>query len=260
MARRTIRGSRGILTGASSGIGRALAAELVREGARLVVVARRSEHLERLAAELAEAPGQLEIVTGDVTLPDTRTAVVERAQRDFGGLDLLINNAGIGAMGPFVEATPERLRQVMEVNFFAAAEMTRLAVPLLKAGNRPMVVNVSSVLGHRGVPGCAEYCASKFAVQGLSESLRAEFAPLGIDLLVVSPARTQTEVFDVAIDAKGRPWPRLRGWPPERVARAITRAMRKGKHEIVTSAGGKMLVWGSRMFPGLVDRVLGRYA
>ena len=124
MARRTIRGSRGILTGASSGIGRALAAELVREGARLVVVARRSEHLERLAAELTEAPGQLEIVTGDVTLPDTRTAVVERAQTDFGGLDLLINNAGIGAMGPFVEATPERLRRVMEINFFAAAEMT----------------------------------------------------------------------------------------------------------------------------------------
>jgi short-subunit dehydrogenase len=258
MARRSIRLLRGILTGASSGIGRALAVELVREGARLVVVARRSEHLELLAAELAQAPGQLEIVAGDVTSPEVRSAALDRAQSALGGLDLLINNAGIGAMGPFVDATPERLRQVMEVNFFAAAEMTRRAVPLLKAGQRPIVVNVSSVLGHRGVPGCAEYCASKFAMHGLSESLRAEFAPLGIDLLVVSPARTQTEFFDAAIDAEGRPWPALRGWPPERVARTIARAIRKGKHEIVISPGGKMLVWASRLFPGIVDRVLAR--
>ncbi|MEX0676589.1 MAG: SDR family NAD(P)-dependent oxidoreductase [Pirellulales bacterium] len=259
MARRTIRGSRGILTGASSGIGRALAVELVRAGARLVVVARRREHLEKLAGEMAQAPGRLEIVAGDVTSGEVRSAAIERAQAAFGGLDLLVNNAGIGAMGRFDEAAPERLRQVMEVNFFAAAEMTRLAVPLLKVGNRPMVVNVSSVLGHRGVPGCAEYCASKFAVQGLSESLRAEFARLSIDLLVVSPARTQTEFFEKAIDDEGRPWPMLRGMSSEAVARRIVRAIRKGKHEIVISAGGKMLVWASRLFPGVVDRVLGRY-
>ena len=259
MARRTIRGLRGILTGASSGIGRALAIELVREGARMVVVARRSEHLDLLAAELAQAPGQLEIVSGDVTSAEVRSAALERAQAVFGGLDLLVNNAGIGAMGRFADAAPERLRQVMEVNFFAAAEMTRRAVPLLKAGQRPIVVNVSSVLGHRGVPGCAEYCASKFAMHGLSESLRAEFAPLGIDLLVVSPARTETEFFDRAIDAEGRPWPALRGWPAERVAHTIARAIRNGKHEIVISAGGKMLVWASRLFPGIVDRVLARY-
>jgi short-subunit dehydrogenase len=259
MARRTIQDSRGILTGASSGIGRALAVELVRDGARLVVVARRSEHLQALATELAQAPGQLEIVAGDVTSPETRSAALQRAHAAFGGLDLLINNAGIGAMGRFVEATPERLRQVMEVNFFAAAEMTRQAVPLLQAGQRPIVVNVSSVLGHRGIPGCAEYCASKFAMHGLSEALRAEFTPLGIDLLIVSPARTQTEFFDVAIDAEGRPWPALQGWPSERVARQIARAIRKGKHEIVISPGGKSLVWASRLFPGIVDRVLARY-
>jgi len=259
MARRTIRGLRGILTGASSGIGRALAVELVREGARLVVVARRTEQLEKLASELAAAPGQVEPVAGDITSPEVRSALLERAQTEFGGLDLLINNAGTGAMGRFVEAAPERLRKVMEVNFFAAAELTRQAVPLLKAGQRPIVVNVSSVLGHRGVPGCAEYCASKFAMHGLSESLRAEFTQLGIDLLVVSPARTETEFFDVAIDAEGRPWPGLHGWPADRVARQIALAIRKGKHEIVISPGGKALVWSSRLFPGIVDRVLARY-
>lgn len=258
MARRTISGLRGILTGASSGIGRALAVELAGAGARLVVVARRSEQLERLAAELAQAPGQLECVAGDITQANVRAAALERAQDVFGGLDLLINNAGIGAMGRFVDAAPERLRQVMEVNFFAAAELTRLAVPVLHAGRQPMVVNVSSVLGHRGVPGCAEYCASKFAMQGLSEALRAELTPRGIDLLVVSPARTETEFFDRAIDADGRPWPGIGGWPAERVARKIMSAIRKGKHQLIVSGGGKLLVWSSRLFPGIVDRVLAR--
>ena len=92
----------------------------------------------------------------------------------YGGLDLLVNNAGIGAQGRFAEADPARLRQIMEVNFFAPAEMTRAALPLLKQGRRPMIVNIGSILGHRGIPGTSEYCASKFAVQGFSESLRAE--------------------------------------------------------------------------------------
>lgn len=259
MARRTIQGLRGILTGASSGIGRALAVELVQAGARLVVVARRRENLDALAVELSQAPGTLEIVAGDVTTNDVRSAALARAEAAFGGLDMLVNNAGIGAMGRFVEAAPERLRKVMEVNFFAAAEFTRQAVPRLRAGTKPIVVNVSSVLGHRGVPGCAEYCASKFAMQGFSESLRSELTPLGIDVLVVSPARTETEFFDRALDADGRPWPGLGGWPSERVARKIVRAIRRGQHQLVVSAGGKALVWGSRIAPGLLDRILARY-
>ncbi len=132
MARRTIEGCRGILTGASSGIGRALAVELVRGGAKLVVVARRPERLAELAASLADAPGRIETLEGDVTDAATRGAAVERAQTAFGGLDLLVNNAGIGAMGPFAEADEARLRKLMEVNFFAPAEMIRLALPLLR--------------------------------------------------------------------------------------------------------------------------------
>src|SRR5689334_10308858 len=114
MARRNLGDCRGLLTGASSGIGRALAIELVQAGARLVVVARRPERLQELATQLKGAPGRLEIVAGDVTDPALRTEALRRAQQAFGGLDLLINNAGIGAMGPFMEAAPERLRQVLE--------------------------------------------------------------------------------------------------------------------------------------------------
>jgi short-subunit dehydrogenase len=258
MARRAIDGCRGILSGASSGIGRALAAELVRAGTKLVVVARRAERLEQLRAELAGARGSVEPVAGDITAPQTRAAAIERARQAFGGLDLLVNNAGTGAMGDFAEASPERLRQVMELNFFAAAELTRAALPLLSAGKHPIVVNVSSVLGHRGVPGYSEYCASKFALQGFSESLRAELAPRGIDVLVVSPGRTETEFFESAIDADGRPWAGLPTMSADAVARRIVRAIGKGKHEIVISPGGKLLVWASRWFPSLMDRIVSR--
>jgi short-subunit dehydrogenase len=259
LATRAIAGCRGILTGASSGIGRALASQLVREGARLLVLARRPEKLRELAIELTGSPGQLEILSGDVTRGEVRQAAIDRAAATFGGLDLVINNAGIGAMGRFADATDERLRQVMEVNFFAPAELTRSALPLLKAGNRPMVVNISSVLGHRGVPFCAEYCASKFALQGLSESLRAELASLGIDVLVVSPARTRTEFFEQAINAPETRWPGMRGAPPEVVARRTVAAIRRGRHEIVISAGGKLLVWMNRLCPRGLDAILARY-
>src|SRR5262245_50103197 len=128
MARRPIAGARALLTGASSGIGRALAVALVREGANVLAVARRAERLHALAAELAHAPGRIETLAGDVTQPETRTAALTQVRAAFGGLDLLVNNAGMGAMGPFVAAPPERLRQIMELNFFAVAELTREAI------------------------------------------------------------------------------------------------------------------------------------
>ena len=259
MAKRSIQGSRGIVTGASSGIGRAMAAELARRGANLVLVARRREKLEELAAELRGSPGRIEIVVGDVTQPALREQAVEWAQASFGGLDLLVNNAGIGALGRFEDARPDRLRRIMEVNFFAAAEMIRAALPLLKLGKRPIVVNVGSVLGHRAIPHVSEYCASKFALRGLSESLRAEFARLGIDLLLVSPGTTETDFFDNAIERGDYPWPQQRGVPAALVARRTVRAIERGRHEILVNPRGKLLVWLNRLFPSLVDRFLARY-
>ncbi len=258
MARRTIEGCRGILTGASSGIGRALATQLVRSGARLVVVSRRAERLDELAASLNDAQGQLITLAGDVTYAEVRLAAVQRAERTFGGLDLLVNNAGSGAMGRFDQAAPDRLRHIMEVNFFAPAEMIRVALPLLERGNRPMVVNVDSVLAHRGVPGCSEYCASKFALRGLSESIRAEVAALGIDVLSVSPARTETEFFENVINPHETRWPVIRGMPADAVARRVVKAIRRGRHEIVISASGKLLVWANRLMPRVLDFALAR--
>jgi short-subunit dehydrogenase len=259
MPSRSIAGCRALLTGGSSGIGRALAKQLVGGGAQVLIVARRSEPLAELAAGLADAPGRLEVLTGDITSSDVRQAALERMSQIFGGMDLLINNAGIGAAGPFSDATPDRLRRVMETNFFAAVELVRLSLPLLKAGKRPMIVNVGSILGHRGIPGSSEYCASKFALQGFSEALRAELAPGGIDVLVVSPGTTQTEFFVRSMDAAQNRRPDRRGMAPSVVAQRTVAAIRRGKHEIVIGASGKLLVWANRLFPRLLDAILSRY-
>ncbi len=260
MTRRIIHSSRVLITGASSGIGRALAIELARQGARLVLNARRLDRLQAVADESQTAGGQVALAVGDVTRADDRAAALAAAERRFGGLDVLVNNAGVSAWGRFEQAAPERLRQIMEVNFFALAEMTRAALPLLARGQNPLVVNIASILGHRGIPLQSEYCASKFAVRGFSEALRAELAKQHIDLLVVSPGSTESEFFDHLIEKAGEmPWRTQPKTPAAVVAQKIVRAIELGRHEIVPSRRGKLLVWLNRLAPRLVDRWMERY-
>ena len=123
-----------------------------------------------------------------------------------------------------------------------------------------MIVNVSSVLGHRAVPKKSEYCASKFALHGLSDAVRAELVSWGIDLLVVSPSTTQSEFFDNVLEDRGHlPWRAAGAMSAERVARQMARAIRSGRHEIILSPGGKMLVWLDRLSPPLVNRLVARW-
>ena len=264
MAQRPITAARTILTGASSGIGRELALELARGGARVIVTARREDRLqELLEAMRKENPqGEFDALPGDITKSALRARLVQEAEQRWGGLDLLINNAGAGALGPFADADEARLRWVMEVNFFAPAELTREALPLLRKGARPMVVNFGSVLGHRAVPQKSEYSAAKFALHGLSDALRTEFHALGIDVLLVSPSTTRTEFFDSAQGENASEARRAAasGVSPQTVARQTIRAIRRGRREIILTFGGKMLVWLDRLCPWLMDRVLMRWA
>jgi len=261
MARRTIGGLRAIVTGASSGIGRALVIELIRQGASVVALARRAERLQELQSLVADT-SRYRWVVGDVTRRGDRATALALANGEFGGLDALVNNAGVGALGRFDQADEARLRQIFEVNFFAPAEFTREALPLLTAGQRPIVVNVGSVLGHRAVPSKSEYCASKFALRGLSDALRIELAQVGIDVLLVSPSTTQSEFFEVAHSAGqerhgGRSL--QRGMPAETVARRTVAAMRAGRREVILSAGGRLLVWLDRLCPPLADWLIARW-
>ena len=260
MARRDIQGSRAIVTGASSGIGRELALELARQGARQVLTARREERLRQLVAEITARGQEAHYIPGDIADADVRGHVIAASQEHYGGIDILVNNAGLGGIGPFAAATPERLRRIMEVNFFAPAELIRSALPLLQKGTHPIIVNVCSVLGHRAVPSKSEYCASKFALHGFSDALRAELGQVGIDLLLVNPSTTQTEFFDNVIDKQGDLWwSEWAATPAKVVARKTLRAIRRGKHEIILTIGGKLLVWFDRLAPGLTNRLVERF-
>jgi short-subunit dehydrogenase len=257
--RRQIAGSRMLITGASQGIGRALALEAARQRAKVLATARHVEMLHELSEE-ARADGlAIETLRADVTSADDRKAMADGMTRLFGGLDILVNNAGIGATGHFAEATEDRLRQIFEVNFFGLAELTRICLPLLKNGTRPAIVNVSSFVAKRGMPGRSEYSASKFAVQGLSEALRAELAVLRIDVIIINPGLTQTNFSTNMLERKSRlKVDHMRGMTAEQVADAMLRAIANGKNEVTFTAQGKLFVFVSRFFPRLVDRIAAR--
>lgn len=262
MARHEIKNSRVIITGASSGIGRALALQMARGGSRLVVTARREELLKTLVTEISSFGGTATYVVGDITQPETRSQVIQRAQDAYGGLDILINNAGKGATGLFELNSPERLTRLLDLNVISLVEMTRLAIPLLKeSAPGSLLVNISSVVGLRGVSHYSEYCACKFAVRGFSESLRTELYRYGIDVTVVCPGSTDTAFFTDYLENTGEPnWPHHHRVSPEYVAAQIIRAIRKGKREIIPFFLGKVMNWMNKFCPGFLDRAMTWYS
>lgn len=261
--RRKLSGSRIAVTGASGGIGLALAEELARRGAKLVLNARSEDKLRDLAARLIGDGAEVELAAGDVSDPTVRERILVAARERFGGLDILINNAGIGTFGRFAESDAARLRRVMEVDFFAAVELTRAAIPLLRTGVKPAVVNVASILAHRGIPYGTEYCSAKFALRGFSEAVRPELNKLGIDVLLVSPGTTDTGFFNNVLKMDVElPWRKkghAKGVTPQHVARAAAKAIERNTTEIIPSLGGALMVLANRWAPRLVDRVLKRY-
>ncbi|MFK7736502.1 MAG: SDR family NAD(P)-dependent oxidoreductase [Pirellulaceae bacterium] len=261
MAKRSFAGKRVLLTGASSGIGWYLASELVRAGAYVVMTSRREERLRELRLAFGNPMKRLIAVPGDIADAEHRRNFVNRAVSELGGIDMLINNAGIGAIGPFDQANPDRMRRIFEVDFFAATELTRLALPHLKYGKQPAVCNVNSVLGHRAAPGKSEYCAAKFALRGWSESLRIELRPRNIDVISVSPSTTRSEFFDSLIDTvKGSDSKSVGSQSSEKVARQVMTALRKRKRDMILSPAGKALVWLNRLAPNVTDGLMLRYA
>ena len=260
MARRRLRDKRIMLTGASSGIGRCLARQLAMAGTQLVITARRGDRLDALQREIAGDGFTCHTVAGDLTQAEIRQKLLETCLQKLGGVDCLINNAGIGAMGRFDSASDNRMRQIFELNFFAMAELVRLFLPALKKGNDPLIVNIGSILGHRAAPRKSEYSASKFAIHGFSDALRAELAAIPVGVLLVSPGTINSQFFDSAIeDTTGKKWVRSSAMQPEYVAQKIIAAMVRRKHELILPTSGKALVWLDRLCPTLANRIVARF-
>jgi short-subunit dehydrogenase len=256
---RDLHSRRIVITGSSGGIGQALAEAAARRGARLVLAARSADRLQAVADRLASQGAEVLAVPADVTSDADRRRVIQAAVDRFGGLDILINNAGVGSFGHFAESSEAVLRQVMEVNFFAPAELIRLAVPHLQRGAQPAVVNVSSMCGRRGLPAWPEYSASKFALCGLTEALRAEMVRFDIDVLLIVPGLTRSDYFSHMLRNDGRMKIRVdKGMRPEDVAAGILKALVKNRNETVLGWEARWILRVNRFLPRLVDRLMAR--
>ncbi|MCS6816676.1 MAG: SDR family NAD(P)-dependent oxidoreductase [Blastocatellia bacterium] len=237
-----------IITGASSGIGEATARRLAREGAVVVLAARRRERLERLAEEIAASGGHALAIPTDITVEADRRRLVERTMETYGRVDALVNNAGYGQRGP-IECVPiEAIRQNFETNLFALIALTQLVIPILRTQGRGRIVNVSSVAGRIARPFSAVYDATKHALEAISDGLRGELAPFGIHVIVIEPGFIQTEFLHVANEVSrsalershpyapfladlDRRYERWRRWAgrPEDVAAVIMRALTEAR-------------------------------
>jgi short-subunit dehydrogenase len=246
MPTRELHDLRILITGASSGIGRALAEAVLAHGARVIVMARRGQVLDDWCAARPNLAERIATFAGDVTRAEDRAGVLRLAVDRWGGLD--------------ADSDPAILRRVFEINFFAAVELTRAALPLLRAGKSPLIVNIGSILGHRATPQNSEYCASKFALRGWCESVRPELRRAGIDLLLVSPGTTESDFYaNTLSQQKSPPWRSPTAVSATEVARQIVRAMERGSNEVIPSWRGMGLVWANRLIPSVVERFMRKW-
>ncbi len=256
---RTLRGKAVLLTGGSRGIGRCLADLLAREGTRLAVVARGQVELDQAVHELRRIKPEVHAIAGDLTSASDRERIVATAVDKLGGLDVLVNNAGTCSFGEFSTSNEDVLRQIMEINFFVPAEMVRLCLPYLaKSSGQPAIVNVASVCGRCGVPSFSEHSGSKFALVGLTEALRVEFARFGVDVLLVIPGLARVDDFEKhLLRNEGRifvDWQKVQS--PETVAHGIVRALRRNWKETVVGWLALQIHRLSRVWPSLLESIM----
>ena len=248
------------MTGASSGIGEAVARVLAAEGYRVALLARRRARLDAVAAELQPcAEGPHLVLPCDLTDFPSIERAAEEIDAEFGGLDLLVNNAGIGYRSLVADLDPDELRRVFDTNVFALLLTCKAAFPLLRKGVEPVVVNVSSVVGRRGIPGQAGYSASKAAVCSIGEALRIEWASSHIAVTTLNPALTATGFFDAQANPEALPDPDLgTAAAAEDVAREVLELDRNPRPERSLRWKWRMLGILSILTPRLADRTLVR--
>ena len=247
-----------IITGASSGIGKALAYEFAFHGCKLVLAARRIEMLEIIKEELALA--EVLIQQTDVSIEADCKRLINAAIERFGKIDILINNAGISMRAVFEDVELDVLRKIMDVNFWGTVYCTKYALPWLLQ-SKGSLVGIISIAGYIGLPGRTGYSASKFAMRGFLNTVRTENLKNGLHVLVAAPGFTTSEVRKAALTANGS----LQGGTPrneekmmtaEECARHIVHAVQKRKRQLIlTFVEGKLSVFLSKFFPALIDRL-----
>lgn len=243
------------MTGASSGIGAAMARELGHAGVDLVLVARRADRLEDLAAEIGRGGAAVEVLAADLTAADDLARVAGRAGDRDRPIDLLVNCAGLGASGPFVDGDLARYRQIVSLNIEAVVELTHAALGAMRERRRGWVVNISSLGGHAPGPGFAVYSASKAFVTSFSESLHEEVRRSGIMVTAVCPGATRTEFGDEAGMGAGH-LPDLLWQEADEVSREALTAAAAGKAVRVTGRINRLSAAVTTVLPRSANRKL----
>ncbi len=254
----SLHGKLALVTGAASGIGRALAIELARAGADLLLVDIDRAGLLETVQRTSPYGRRADWHVLDLGLPDEVSHLIKRVRDDFSSLDILINNAGLAYYGTTHEMSTEQWNRVLAVNLLAPIQLTHALLPLLSERPEAHVMNVCSIAGLVGVNRLAAYNASKFALVGFSESLRAEYGPRGIGVTALCPGLVRTRIFEKAMTSRDKNVPRFPKWltsSPELVARRAVRAIRKNQGLVVISAPARVVWWIKRLMPNFLDRI-----
>ena len=255
MHRTELRGKTALVTGASSGIGRACAIRLARDGANLVLGGRRREALE----ETANLAGGATIIEGDLTDPAALASFCARALEELESLDILVHNAGIGFLAPAFSSNPDHSRTLFALNFLAPVEITRQLLPLLRPGGS--IVMVSSIAGKLSLPGMGVYVASKHALNAYANVLRTELRGRQIHVLAFCPGYVRTPFFGNMLEGATNKTPAGRGafsLTAEQCAEAIRTGILKRKRTVVLPRLGWLMIAMERLFPASTHSVMAR--
>jgi len=249
-----------IITGGSSGIGKACAEELGRRGASVVISGRNKERLDKTIAMLKAKSIQCMGIVSDVASENDAKDLIKQTIATYGQLDILINNAGISMRSLFDDCDPSVLKKVMDINFYGTVYTTKYALPFIKK-TKGSIVGVSSIAGYRGLPARTGYSASKFAMQGFLEALRTELLKDGVHVLVACPGFTESNIRNTALVANGdsqgeSPREENKMMKAEEVAQYIAQAIQKRKRDLILTSQGKMTVFLNKFFPSFMDKMV----
>lgn len=248
----TIQGKTALITGASRGIGRAIALELARHGAkRLLLVARDAQRLSEVATEVEALGGETVILPLDLTQVVEVNVAIAQAWRSFGPIDLLVNCAGVAHQAPFLQARLPQVQEEMAVNLMGMYTITRFVARRMAVRGQGKIVNVSSLMGKLAAPTMATYSATKFAILGFTQALRGELASRNVQVIALLPSLTDT---DMVRQFQWFRW--VIPMTPERVAQSLIAGLKRESTEILVGWQSRLAVWCQRLLPGLTEYLL----
>ncbi len=256
MASKSLQGKVILITGASSGIGEALARECARYGASVVLAARRKQRLDKLAEDINKFGGEALAVKTDISKEEDVRRMVTVTMKRFKHIDVLVNNAAYGVFGPVDEIPPKEMRRIFNVNFFGMFYCCRETIPVMKKQGKGHIINISSIAGIIALPMTSAYNATKFAMNGFSDAMRRELSPSKIDVSVIYPGSVETEFYENWVNVYDQPvrkQSRLLYQSVEAVARAIVRCIRSPRAHVFPALPIRFAANAHRLCPSGID-------